>query len=545
MPRRRRIVGAVVRRTTLRFLVAAFALTTAACPSGGGSGRAARGGAATDASTTTKPRLVVLLVIDHFPEWAFEVKRPELGRGFARLLAEGQWRVGRHPSMATVTAPGHALLGTGEPPARSGIIANTWWSREENRMVSATLGADDATSTRFLRVPGLGDAIASSRSGAKAVGVALKVRAARLPLGQHGLAVYYDGKTGTWQSHGTSTPPPWLARYATEHPLRLTPWTPQDPARLAKLSGTDDAQRGEVGEKGFGPTFPHDPASTKQPTDAVYAMPLGNDLVLDTATAALAGEQLGTDATPDLLVISLSAHDYIAHGWGHESWEAWDAELRLDARLDEFLSALDAHVGRDRWAMVVTSDHGGSPLPERVGGGRYSEQQIQRAANAAVQTVLGPGDWIASASWPNVYFSPAALTQNKRELANAYKKIIFALRSFPGLAVVDRTDAFAGNCDSRSDEARTICLALDLQRSGELFYVPAPGWIIDDDDERLATAHGSFHDYDRLVPVFVLPPGRTRHAPGVAPTGPELSLAEIAPLVAGWLGVPAPATLPR
>ncbi len=104
-----------------------------------------------------------------------------------------------------------------------------------------------------------------------------------------------------------------------------------------QLSGTIDAQPGEVGEKGFGPTFPHAPQATKDPGGALFAMPLGNELVLSTGRAAIAAERLGADATPDLLVLSLSAHDYVGHGWGHESWEAWDMMLRLDQQLADFI----------------------------------------------------------------------------------------------------------------------------------------------------------------------------------------------------------------
>src|ERR1044071_8802365 len=64
----------------------------------------------------TEPRLVVLLVIDQWPEWSFEAKRPALTGGFARLLSEGEWHVGEYSSAATITAPGHALLGSGELP---------------------------------------------------------------------------------------------------------------------------------------------------------------------------------------------------------------------------------------------------------------------------------------------------------------------------------------------------------------------------------------------------------------------------------------------
>src|SRR5690349_475882 len=61
------------------------------------------------------PRLVVLFVIDQWPQWSFVQKRPYLTAGFDRLLREGEWHTGQYPYAATLTAPGHALLGSGQP----------------------------------------------------------------------------------------------------------------------------------------------------------------------------------------------------------------------------------------------------------------------------------------------------------------------------------------------------------------------------------------------------------------------------------------------
>jgi hypothetical protein len=484
-----------------------------------------------------RPGLVVLVIVDQFPEWSLERKRTELTHGFARMLREGEWHTGHHPSAATVTGPGHALLGTGQPPATSGIIANEWWSREFDKKVKAAEDENGNTTSKWLRVPGLGDAIAGANTGAKAVGVSLKNRAAVLPLGHAGLAIYYDAKTASFVSYGGTAP--WLAEHARAHPIapRLTPWQPMDAARLAKLSGVADAQVGEVGVKGFGITFPHDPKTTKDPNDALYAMPLGNEVVLETALAAIDGEQLGADANIDLLVISLSAHDYIAHGWGHESWEAWDSELRLDISLEHFLDELDRKVGKGRWAMIFTSDHGGAPMPESLQGGRYTEEQLKSAANQAASTVLGPGEWIAFASLPNIYLSKAALAQDPKELANAKKKIAFALEAFPGLGASGLVEEVAGHCERKQGEDRALCLSFDPERSGEFFFWPAKGWIIEEEDERLATAHGSLNDYDRNVPVVLLPFDRKPH-PALAVPGPELSLADIAPMIKQWLRLP-------
>ncbi len=216
-------------------------------------------------------------------------------------------------------------------------------------------------------------------------------------------------------------------------------------------------------------------------------------------------------------MLSLSAHDIISHGWGQESWEAWDAMLRIDARLARFVDELDAKIGADRWAMIVTSDHGASPMPESLHGGRLRFSELQRAANHAASAVLGPGEWIDNAHYPNVYFSPAMLAQPKGELESAAKRVIAALSAFPGIERVGRVADFAGRCETRTGLAFRLCVSFDPERSGDLFYLPAAGWILQDDIEPLATAHGSMQDYDMLVPVIIVPPGRKHHAAASAP----------------------------
>jgi len=489
----------------------------------------------------TEPRLVVLLVIDQWPEWAFEAKRPALTGGFDRLLREGEWHTGQHPSAATLTAPGHALLGSGQPSARSGILANEWWHRDLDRQLRAIEAEDGTPSAKWLRVPGLGDALAAAHAGGKAVSISLKDRAAILPLGHAGTAIWYDHKRVAWVS---LAPTPWLDAWNASHPIsaRLHDvWTALP--ETARLAGIADDAPGEVGEKGLGAAFPHALDRTKDPSDAIFATPFGNDLVLDTAGEAIDREQLGADAHPDLLVMSLSAHDYVGHGWGQESWEAWDMLLRLDRRLAAFLDELDRKVGAGRWSMVVTSDHGASPMPESQRGGRITYDQLKDAANRAAIAELGPGEWIAAAKYPTLYLSRAALAQKPRDLSVALTKIVYALRSFPGLVRVEKSADLWGHCETRSGDDHALCEALDPERSGEVIYLPGPGWVLESSDELVATAHGSLQPYDRLVPVLVIPPGRTAHPPLARPDPTTIPMARISALLAGWLGVTPPSAL--
>jgi Type I phosphodiesterase / nucleotide pyrophosphatase len=513
----------------------AVALLAAACDAPAASGRA-----------PTRDRgdrgLVVLLVIDQWPQWAFVQKRPQLrAGGFDRLLAEGKWQLGRYPSGTTLTAPGHALLGTGETTDVTGIVANEWWHRDLGRALASVRDARGQPTTRWLRVPGLGDAVASAGRGGKAVAVSLKDRAALLPLGHTGTAIWYSAKTVDWTS---STPRPWLQAWNRREPIALhlhDVWTPLEGADLRALSGRRDYEIGEAGDKGLGPTFPHQLDATPLPAEAVVATPLGNQLVLDTAIAAVAGEQLGADDVPDLLVVSLSAHDYIAHAWGHESWEAWDAARRLDQQLAQFLAQLDRDVGAGRWAMIVTSDHGAGALPELQGAGRIHYQQIIDTANTAAARALGPGSWIAFAKVPTLYLTEAARTSPKVDAA--IDEIVRAMRARPGIARVERTRDLVGGCAARgADEA--LCRGLDAERSGEVLYVPAPGWLMEEQDEPVAASHGTPYRYDQEVPVIALPFGRVSRAPQPAPAG-ELLMTEIAPTLARWLGVLPPRELPR
>lgn len=488
------------------------------------------------------PRLVVLLVIDQWPEWAFEAKRSALPGGFDRLLRTGEWRVGQYPYAATITAVGHAAIGSGEPPARSGILANEWWRRDLDRPVRAEESEDGSPTSKWLRVPGLGDAVAAAGTGGKAVSISLKSRAAILQLGHAGTAIWYDHKRVAWTS---MAPVPWLAAWNAERPISAhlrDVWTPlpETPA----LAGVPDATRGEVGLVGFGATFPHALAATPRPAEAVFATPLGNDLVLDTATAAIEHEQLGADARPDLLIISLSASDYIGHAWGQESWESWDAALRLDRRLDHFLTDLDRKVGAGEWAMLVTSDHGASPMPESLHGGRITYEQVKDAANHAAIAELGPGDWVATARYPTVYLTKAALSQKPRDLAMAMKKIVYALRAFPGIERVEKTADVWGRCETRTGALRALCLGLDPERSGEIVYLPARGWVLQESDDPVATNHGSMQAYDQQVPVIMVLPGATPRAALTAP-GAAIDMLEIAPTIARWLGVPPPTSLRR
>src|SRR6185437_14799617 len=90
----------------------------------------------------------------------------------------------------------------------------------------------------------------------------------------------------------------------------------------------------------------------------------GNELLLGLARRAIEAEKLGSRETPDLLCLSFSSNDAIGHCWGPDSQEVFDVTLRSDEIVKQLLTCLDEKVGKGRYVLALSADHGVCPLPE-------------------------------------------------------------------------------------------------------------------------------------------------------------------------------------
>ena len=180
-----------------------------------------------------------------------------------------------------------------------------------------------------------------------------------------------------------------------------------------------------------------------KPGPAFYSSLLGSpfvdELTLDFARAAIAGEQLGQDDVPDILSVSLSGHDYVNHACSAESRLSHDHLLQLDRMLQEFFADLDATVGKDNYLAVLTADHGFMPAPEvsRARGldaGRINGGEILARLNAELEKRFATPKLA-------LYVSASALVLDKKLIAQkglAFDTVAGAARDFllaePGFA---------------------------------------------------------------------------------------------------------------
>jgi hypothetical protein len=83
-----------------------------------------------------------------------------------------------------------------------------------------------------------------------------------------------------------------------------------------------------------------------------------------------------------------------------------------DAALQHLVTFLNAQVGRGRWAMVLTADHGAIPSPKVSGGFQISTAPIGAGLNAAFDTDGDDVPIVQLIQPTQIYVNLAELRQN-------------------------------------------------------------------------------------------------------------------------------------
>jgi arylsulfatase A-like enzyme len=247
------------------------------------------------------------------------------------------------------------------------------------------------------------------------------------------------------------------------------------------------------------------------------------------AREIVAKENLGeSDGAPDLLAIGFSQPDKIGHNYGPHSHELMDSMVRLDRLLAELFRLLDQKVGLARCTLVLTSDHGVAPMPERQPGtgGRIRAAELDARVFAALDAqfgVLANQERWAVRDGLGYHLNPAALAQKQLAPAVVEAAVQQALLKIPAVAAAYiRTQLVASEPLDPFGEATR--LSYYPPRSPDVMAVLKPFFI---DKAAPGTTHGSPHEYDTHVPLVWfgvgVKPGRYSGRTGVDDLAPTLS----------------------
>jgi len=501
------------------------------------------GAAACRAQPTPRPTLIVMVSVDQMRADLLTRFAPAYTGGLRLLLDRGmRFDNATHDHAVTHTAAGHASLSTASFPMHSGIVANGWLEKREGKWVSVYAVEDRASpiigfpelpgrSPANLKRTGLADWVLAADPEARVVSLSGKDRAAITMAGKSRGEVYWlNARLGRFitSEYYRGDYPGWVVRFNEDVMPRIladSVWESTVPLDQRRLARPDAASyEGD----GVHTTFPHLAAQEVAPGGGQAAFnawalrsPRADQAVLQLAEVAVRATSLGMRGHTDYLALSLSSTDYVGHAFGPLSQEQLDNLVRLDRELGEFFAFLDGAVGRGRWIVGFSADHGVLTMPEylaeqgdtlarRVNSGVMRQQVLQ----AVQQATSAEGDSATEA----------------RRVAEALRAsgLVAAAYTHEALLAGEAPDTFAV-----------------LFRHS---YYPGrgPGWLsrfgveIRFPEETLVagatgTSHGSPYLYDRHVPFVVMGSG--------VEAGQRLEAVrsvDLAPTLASLAGIPVP-----
>jgi hypothetical protein len=502
-----------------------------------------------------RPSLLVVLVVDQFRGDYVDRFGHQWRHGLRRVFDEGAYYTeAAYRYASTMTCAGHATIGTGTMPQIHGMIANVWYDRGSGRDVACTedpavanvsygaAAARGGDSSVRLATPTLADEMRAQLPVApQVVSMSMKARSA-LSLAGHrsSVSTWFDGPRGFVSSPamGTAGRIPFLEQYLPANPVEADAdavWTRTLPESEYLF---EDAGAGEAGS---GMLFPHrlaPPRVDGQVDPVFYAnwqmSPFADAYIGRMATAAIRDLKLGQGPGTDILAVSFSALDTVGHAYGPRSHEIQDTLVRLDETLGRLLAELDDQVGRGRYALAFTSDHGVSPVPQQMQALGLGGGLVDRKALATVLTGALGGAVLDSTAGAEIYLSKEAASRLAELAPHDWDTLRTSIEQLDGIARAWRTtDLLAGRDEAASDR---FTLAARLSafpgRSGDLILLTDPYWF----PYRIVATHGTPYAYDQHVPLVFLGP---QFKPGryTAPASP----ADVAPTLARLIGVTLPA----
>jgi len=508
-----------------------------------------------------RPKLVVLLVVDQMRGDYVDKFRGQWSGGLNRLLAEGAWfRAAAYPYAATETCPGHSTISTGSFPASHGMVANAWWDREQQKMVTCT-SDPTAKNTAYaggntkggdsawrMQVPAFAEELKFQTGGrTRIVTFSIKARSAITMAGHKGDAVAWIDKPGTLVTSSVFGAVPFVEDFAKKNPVAQDYGKTWSPSLGETAYLYDQTAIGAATVDGWTTTFPHALRGKEggaRPDAAFYEQwatsPFADTYLTKLAETAVDSLGLGKSGATDFLGVSYSSVDYVGHTFGPRSREIQDVLVRLDKDLEDLFAFLDKRVGAGNYVVALTADHGVAPIPldmqkTGVDAGVLSLQELQTRIEKALEPLDYPQPAVAQMAGNEVYFSEGIYGRLKADPA-AMKAVLDAISTMPGVAAVYRAEELGNGTTPIGQMRKAAVLSYFAGRSGDLYILQKPYWLMDSSPESskrvTGTSHGTPYNYDQRVPVFFMgfgiEPGEYSEA--VTP-------ADIAPTLAALTGV--------
>ncbi|SEN22076.1 Type I phosphodiesterase / nucleotide pyrophosphatase [Chitinophaga rupis] len=474
------------------------------------------------AQANEQPKLIVGIVVDQM-RWDYLYRYYDRygAGGFKRMLGEGFSCENTYIShLPSFTAVGHSTVYTGSVPAIHGITGNDWTDQLTGRhwyctedTTEQSVGSSSAAgkmSPRNLLASTITDELRlATNFRSKVVGVSLKDRASILPAGHTPNGAFWlDDSNASFitSTYYMKELPEWVQKFnAKKEPAQLMskPWETLYPINTYLQSSADNSKWEGTYTGETAPVFPHNmPEIYPKNPVSLRATPSGNTLTLDFAKAAIEGYNLGKGTATDFLTINCASTDYVGHQFGPNSIEVEDTYLRLDKDLAAFFTYLDQRVGKGKYLVFLTADHGAAHAV-----GFMKEHNIpgdllvnKNELDGLLKEKFGTGGLVRGLWNYHVNFNVSRIDSAKLDYDAIKKETVKWLLKQPGVQFAVDVDNI-GNSAIPEPIKSMIINGYNPKRTGSVMIVPEPGWY---QGAATGTTHGNWNAYDVHIPLVFM-----------------------------------------
>ncbi len=459
------------------------------------------------------PRLTVVFVVDQLRadmttrqgDLFMPAGTKQSPGGYNFLLKNGMHApYSSHELLQNMTGPGHAAVSTGSFPNRNGIVVNTWFDHDTAEGIycvadpkakivgsSGVIASEPGMSPKNLYATTLGDELKLGYPKSKVFSVALKDRAAILMAGRRADGVFWFNETKCeWVSSDFYLGKAPLPSYVKDFPKKCE----------------DKAVRN---------------------ADSV-------SWASDAAKKIIEVNKLGQGDSPDLLMISISTHDYVGHRYGPSAPQMQDSVKNEDKAISDLLKLIAKKVpgGLDSVVFALTADHGAPVHPDQNSDrhtiGAISDDQFEKDIESSLVEEFGSQKekYLAGTEGLQIFLRKSD-PKHIEFLKKKFQKVEWVDH------VVDVKDVLSGKTNLPEQLGRQAKVTLGA-RSGDLVVIPKPYRFTT--SKSYQVEHISGYAYDRLVPLVIFGPGIQKKI-----LWSDVRIIDLAPTLSALLGILPPA----
>lgn len=431
------------------------------------------------------PRLTVVAVVDGLTTENLAMLRPYWQQGGLRTLSEEAYQTTvAFPHLVYGGNETTATLVTGETPDRHGYTMDTYFSRRDRRIHAMLkdeevhgIGTSIHIGPKALLTRTITDRMRILYPAAKIYAVGIQPETTVLLAGHAANACCWIDAA----SHK------WVATAAYTEGLPTAAYDYNNGGRFDILAAHQWTPRMDI------PMYNH-PTEQERKKSFSYAVkdiltksPEANTLVIELALALQKDQKLGTDATPDLLMLQFNTLSPLAQSDAIESAEQEDMYLRLNQDLGYLMEQLDKRIGRANYQVLVVGRPVLGTSAQTLSDLHMPVQQfnVDRAAaltGTYLMALYGHERWVDGSYGQSLYLNRTLIEQKRLSLETIQRQVANFLMDFEGIQI-----AMPGHeAMLHPLLGSTLC----KRHTGDVVFVLQPGWQLMQDER---------HAIDRVI----------------------------------------------